>query len=241
MPDVIRRLVLGGSAVALAGGCAVGAGLCLSAPAAAAPAAPTPSPSASSSAGGAPIQVILPSPAPPSTSIGPKDLLVPLGTLLGAALGFGGAVTGARLAANAQDRRAREEAENKRQEEEKARAVKRLEEFADQANNLMGFAATLAMSKPEAWTGGAAAQRDELRLRAAQMLGTSRLLDADLEQSVSAFIGSALDISNAPTAPQARQAAQRCGAAFEALMQAIGDKLSSRPRAGATVPPAGRP
>jgi hypothetical protein len=59
------------------------------------------------------------------------------------------------------------------------------------------------------------------------MLGTSRLLDADLEKSVREFIGSTLEISNAPTAAQARQAAQRCGAAFEALLEAIGGKLQT--------------
>ncbi|MET8833771.1 hypothetical protein ABZV78_07635 [Micromonospora sp. NPDC004540] len=150
-----------------------------------------------------------------------------LGTLLGAAVGFGGAVTGARLAANAQDKRSRVEAEIKGREEDKARAIRRLEAFVDQANSLMGFAVTLAISKPDAWTGGTTVQREELRLRAAQMLGVSRLLDGDLEESVNEFVSSALEISNAPTAGQARQAAPRCGAAFDALMQVIGGKLQA--------------
>jgi hypothetical protein len=185
---------------------------------------PTPSPSASSPTSKVPIQIILRSPVT-STSIGLKDFLVPLGTLLGAALGFGGAITGARLAANAQDKRARQDAETKRQEEERARVIKRLDAFADQANNLMGSAVTLANSKPEAWSGGIMIGREELRLRAAQTLGTSHLLYADLETSIREFVGSVLEISNAPTAVQARQSAQRCGATFEALMQAIGRKL----------------
>lgn len=186
---------------------------------------PNPSPSASSPTSKVPIQIILPSPV--SNSIGLKDFLVPLGTMLGAALGFGGAITGARLAASAQDKRARQDAEAKRQEEERARAIKRLDTFADQANNLMGSAVTLANSKPEAWSGGITIGREELRLRAAQTLGTSHLLHADLETSIREFIGSVLEISNAPTAAQARQSAQRCGATFEALMQAIGRKLKS--------------
>lgn len=230
MPSRTKRLTLVCFAAVAMSGCA-GAIALSSASAAAGVSAPTPATSASTPTVAptvrVPIQIILRSPTAPATSIGLKDFLVPLGTLLGAALGFGGAITGARLAANAQDKRSRLDAEIKRQEEEKTRAVKRLEAFADQANSLMGDAAIFANSKPEAWSGSTAVNRDALRLRAAQMLGISRLLGTDLEKSVSEFIGSALETANAPSSAQARRSAQRCGATFDALMQAIGEKLQS--------------
>jgi hypothetical protein len=226
MPNRIRSLILVCFAAAAMSGCAA-AIVVSSASAAAGASVPTPSTSTSAPTAPVPIQIILPSPTAPATSLGLKDFLVPMGTLLGAALGFGGAITGARLAASAQDKRSRQDAEIKRQEEEKTRAVGRLEAFADQANSLMGDTVIVANSKPEAWSGATAINRDALRLRAAQMLGTSRLLDADLEKSVGEFIGSTLEVSNAPSSAQARRSAQRCGATFEALMQAIGGKLQS--------------
>jgi hypothetical protein len=137
------------------------------------------------------------------------------------------------LAASSQDRRARLEAELKLQEEERARATKRLELFVDQANILVGNVAALANSKPEEWGGATMTHRDSLRLQAAQMLGKGHLLDTELAESVRKFIASALEVSNAPSVAQARKSSQRCGADFEILMQSIGDKLRSV-RAAAT-------
>ncbi|WP_367133558.1 hypothetical protein [Saccharothrix sp. HUAS TT1] len=222
MPDPFGGPALTGLAVAALSGFAA---VAFSFTAATSTTAPTPTGAAPTPA--VPIQVVVPTATTPSGSITPKDLLVPLGTLLGAALGFGGAVTGARLSANAQDRRARQDAEVKRQEEERARTVKRLEAFAEQANTLMGDAATLANSEAEEWNGPTTATREALRLRAAQMLGTGHLLDPTVEEPVRKFIVSVLEIGNSPTAAQARQAAQRCGANFEALMRVIGGELKS--------------
>ena len=230
MPDGTRQLVRASLAALAVSGCAVMAAVCLATAAASAP-APAPSASTPTAAPGSParsvpIQVIVPTPAARTTSSGVKDFLVPLATLLGAALAFGGAVMGARLAANAQDRRSRQEAETKRQEEDRNRGIKRLEAFSDQANSLMGTAATLANSGEDSWSlGEKAISRGQLRLQAAQMLGVSRLLDASLQEEVDRFVGSVVNISNAPTAAQARQSAQGCGAAFESLMFAIGTEL----------------
>ena len=222
--------------LAAIGGAAAAAALS-TAPAAGAP-APGPAASASVPAGPAPIQIILPTPAAstPSSSIGPKDFFVPAGTLLAAGLGFGGALLGARLAANAQDRRSRMEAEIKRQQEEKARVVKRLEAFAEQANGLFRSAAAVATAKAEAWTGGTSDQRDQLRLSAAQVLGASHLLDPGLATGVRDFITSIMEICNAPSAAQARNRAQRCAATFEALMAAIGRELRTPETVGEGPP-----
>src|SRR5664280_3670340 len=78
-------------------------------PAISASLSPSSSPSPSGTPSGAVI-VRIDSPPAANPSVGAKDFLVPLGTLLGAALGFGGAVMGARMAADAQERRVQEEA-----------------------------------------------------------------------------------------------------------------------------------
>lgn len=218
MARAVRKLVLAVVAVC-------GALLITWTSAAAQPPATTTTSAPSAPSTGPPIQIILPPTPAPSSSLGFKDFLVPLGTLLGAALGFAGAITGARLSADAQDRRARHDAEVKRHDEARAQSVKRLESFADSAKSLIAEAASIAGAKPEEWDSSAAPRRDALRLSAAQMLGASRLLDPALAPHVTAFIGSVLKVCEAGTLTQARQSARHCGAPFESLMSAIGEDL----------------
>lgn len=229
MADRGRRLAVQCLLAAVIG-CGIAAGGMLDATASQ---AQVPAPSAPSAA---PIQIILPTPVQqPSSSLSTKDLLAPLGTLLGAVVGFLGAVTGARFTARAQDKRSRQEAEVKRMEEDRVRAYKRLEAFGDQARELFADTAKVATAPSAAWTTGTAASRDALRLSAAQLLATSRLLDVNIQKMAEDFIRAALAAAGATTSPAAQMPARQCGEKLDDLMKDIGRRLT--PAATAVAKP----
>lgn len=189
--------------------------------------AQAPAPSATPAA---PIQIVVPMPTQqPSSSVGTKDVLAPMGTLLGAVVGFLGAMTGAWFTARAQDRRSRQEAELKRREEDRARAHKRLESFGDQARDLFADIAKVATGPSAGWTTGTAAGRDALRLSAAQLLATSRVLDADIQKMAEDLIRAASRVAGATTYQAAQAPARECGEKLDDLMKGIGRRLVPAP------------
>ncbi|GGQ79584.1 hypothetical protein [Couchioplanes azureus] len=222
MADRSRRLAVYWLAAAVIGG-GIAAGAMLNATATTAR-AQAPAPSA---APAAPIQIIVPTPTQqPSSSFGTKDLLAPMGTLLGAVVGFLGAVTGARLTARAQDRRSQKEAELKRKDEDRARAHKRIEAFGDQARELFADTAKVARGASSAWTTETAVGRDALRLSAAQLLATSRLLDVEIQKMAEEFIRAASTVASATTPQAAQVPARQCGEKLDDLMKGIGSRLT---------------
>lgn len=201
--------------------------LCTAGPAFGAPSAPaTPT-----------IEINMPS---TGSGIGFKDLLAPIGTLIGAALGFGGAITAARLAAQRQDRRTRQEQANRRFDEERTRRVQRLESFADEAGAALRSVVELARVGDQRWTeSDAKAARVALRLTAAQLLGASRILPGtELDAVTQQFVTTMLAVCSATTATAAQPLIQRSAGEYDALLQAVRTGLDA---ATQPVSPPGSP
>lgn len=157
-------------------------------------------------------------------ALAPKDFLIAASALIGAALGFAGAITGARMAASAQDKRTRMEGDLARVAEETRRAAAKLEQLADLATELLGSAVETADPLNGSWD-EKQGKRDALRVLAAQLLGRSRLLTENVDASVEAFTGAITKVANAPTSQHARVCANECGPAYEQLMVLLGEFL----------------
>jgi hypothetical protein len=185
---------------------------------------PRPSTLCSAKSCGQPIQIIMPT-TPSGLSL--KDLIVPIATLLGACLGFGGAILAARLAARAQDRRLEQEVLRDREAEDRSRSIRRIEAFVDRASGLMTSVLELSQVSDADWASpSSAAARIKLRITVSETLAAGKILDTALGALIDRFCRSALSVATADKAQSGRVAATNCGRAFEALLDGIGSKVS---------------
>jgi hypothetical protein len=151
-----------------------------------------------------------------------RDLLVALTTLGGAALGFLGAVTGARLAAASETRRAREEAAERHREALREQTVARVDELVRSAGAVIEDVTRAVQTDQPTWAGQLGhGIRSDLRLRATTMLGLSALLgDSAVEEGAGALAESAVELSNAVSVAAVRAAAAEVADRYGMLLTA---------------------
>lgn len=173
----------------------------------------------------APVQVLVQPATSAAGAVGPRDFLVPLGTLVGAALGFFGAITAARRAAESQDRRSRTEAQERLFAEDRERKRARLDEFAVLLSDAMRQLFVVSRLHSEEWRSTKGdSDRTILAGLATQVLGSSRLLPLEsAPTTMDSFVTGLLTAASASSPLAGSEAARAVAGAYDELLKAIAD------------------
>jgi hypothetical protein len=158
---------------------------------------------------------------PPSTSEGleTKDLLIPIGTVIGAFAGVGGAILSARVAAAAQERTTRRNRDDALAEEARGARRTRVQELADVAAQSMS--AIIQLQTNPGSTASAS-----LRLLIAQALGLGRLIsDEALSSDLGAFLAQAQQIALSQDDAGVRSHAGAAAKTYETLLASLAKRL----------------